>query len=140
MTKRTFSTESLGKDLLIGVLIALVSIPISMGYAMVAGLPAIYGLYGSFLPILIYGLLTSSPRFVFGVDAAPAALTGALLASLGIASGSDDAVRIMPLITILVSLWLLLFFVLKANRLLKFISHPVSPIQAPAAIGIQMTL
>ena len=125
MTKRTFSTESLGKDLLIGVLIALVSIPISMGYAMVAGLPAIYGLYGSFLPILIYGLLTSSPRFVFGVDAAPAALTGALLASLGIASGSDDAVRIMPLITILVSLWLLLFFVLKANRLLKFISHPV---------------
>ena len=112
MTKRTFSTESLGKDLLIGVLIALVSIPISMGYAMVAGLPAIYGLYGSFLPILIYGLLTSSPRFVFGVDAAPAALTGALLASLGIASGSDDAVRIMPLITILVSLWLLLFFVL----------------------------
>ena len=60
--------KNIGLDLLIGVLIALVSIPISMGYAMVAGLPAIYGLYGSFLPILVYGLLTTSPRFVFGVD------------------------------------------------------------------------
>lgn len=116
---------SLWKDLLIGVLIAFVSIPISMGYATVAGLPPIYGLYGSFLPILVYGLFTSSPRFVFGVDAAPAALTGALLGSLGISAGSDDAVRIMPLITALVAIWLLLFFFLKTNRLLKFISHPV---------------
>ena len=117
--------KNIGLDLLIGVLIALVSIPISMGYVMVAGLPAIYGLYGSFLPILVYGLLTTSPRFVFGVDAAPAALTGALLASLGISAGSEDAVRIMPLITLLVALWLLLFFLLKANRLMKFISQPV---------------
>ena len=113
------------KDILIGLLIAAVSIPISMGYATVAGLPPIYGLYGSFLPILVYGLLTSSPRFVFGVDAAPAALTGALLGSLGITAGSEDAVRIMPLISVFVAAWLLLFFVLKANRLLKFISQPV---------------
>ena len=122
---KTFSTNQIGKDLLIGVLIAAISIPISMGYAMVAGLPAIYGLYGSFLPILIYGFLTSSPRFVFGVDAAPAALMGALLASLGIEAGSDAAVRIAPMITILVAIWLLLFFLLSANRLLRFISQPV---------------
>ncbi|MBR3538292.1 MAG: SulP family inorganic anion transporter [Eubacterium sp.] len=115
----------IGHDLLIGVLIAAISIPISMGYANVAGLPAIYGLYGSFLPILVYGLLTSSPRFVFGVDAAPAALTGALLSTLGITAGTEDAIRIMPLITLLVALWLFLFFILKANRLLKFISQPV---------------
>ena len=125
MSIRHFPIKYAGRDLLIGVLIALVSIPISMGYAMVAGLPPIYGLYGSFLPILVYGLLTSSPRFVFGVDAAPAALTGALLTSLGITAGSEDAVRIMPLISILVAMWLLIFFLLKANRLLKFISQPV---------------
>ncbi len=114
-----------GRDILIGVLIALISIPISMGYAMVAGLPAIYGLYGSFLPILVYGLLSGSPRFVFGVDAAPAALTGALLTSLGITAGSEDAIHIMPLITTLVAMWLLIFFIFRANRLLKFISEPV---------------
>ena len=115
----------MSQDILIGVLIAAVSIPISMGYATVAGLPPVYGLYGSFLPIILYSLITSSPRFVFGVDAAPAALTGALLTTLGISAGGEEAAGIMPLITILVALWLLLFFIIKADRLLKFISQPV---------------
>ena len=125
MLKKGISVKYAGKDLLLGILIALISIPISMGYASVAGLPPIYGLYGSFLPILVYGILTTSPRFVFGVDAAPAALTGALLASLGITAGSEDAVRIMPLITCLVAIWLFLFFLLRADRVMKFISQPV---------------
>ena len=43
-------------DVLSGVIVALVSIPISMGYAQIAGLPAVYGLYGSLLPILLFGL------------------------------------------------------------------------------------
>ena len=38
---------------------ALVSIPISMGYAQIAGLPAAYGLYGSLLPVLVYAFTTS---------------------------------------------------------------------------------
>ena len=46
-----------GKDIFAGVVVALVSIPISMGYAQIAGLPPVYGLYGSLLPILLYGLL-----------------------------------------------------------------------------------
>ena len=66
-----------GKDILSGVVIALVSIPISMGYAQIAGLPAVYGLYGSLLPILVYGFLTTSRQFVVGVDAMPAAMVGA---------------------------------------------------------------
>ena len=111
MKSGTFSTTHIIDDLLIGILIALVSIPISMGYATVAGLPAVYGLYGSFLPILVYCLITSSPRFVFGVDAAPAALTGALLSSIGITTGtmgsSEKAAKIMPLITLFVAAWLL---------------------------------
>ena len=62
-------------DALVGVVVALVSIPISMGYAQIAGLPAIYGLYGSLLPILVYGLVTTSPQFIVGVDAMPAAMS-----------------------------------------------------------------
>ena len=50
-----------------------VSIPISMGYAQIAGLPAVYGLYGSVFPIVLFALFSTSPQFVFGVDAAPAA-------------------------------------------------------------------
>ena len=51
-------------DTIIGAVIALVSVPISMGYAQVAGLPAIYGLYGSLLPVALFALTSSSPRFV----------------------------------------------------------------------------
>ena len=104
------------KDMLAGIIIALISIPISMGYSQIAGLPMIYGLYGSLLPILIYGLITTSKDFVFGVDAAPAALTGGVIAAMGIASESEEAIKTVPVITLAVSIWLLLFYILKAGR------------------------
>ena len=64
--------NTIGKDVLAGLILMAVSIPISMGYAQIAGLPAVYGLYGSVFPILLFALFSSSPQFVFGVDAAPA--------------------------------------------------------------------
>ena len=75
MKERLIQTFNI-RDLLAGVIVALVSIPISMGYAQLAGLPMIFGLYGSLFPILVFGLFTSSRNYVFGVDAAPAALVG----------------------------------------------------------------
>ena len=86
---KNVSLKNIQKDIISGIIVALVSIPISMGYAQIAGLPAVYGLYCSILPVLIYGLVTSSPQFVFGVDATPAALVGGTLATLGIVSGSE---------------------------------------------------
>lgn len=112
-------------DAFIGVIIALVSIPISMGYASVAGLPVVYGLYGSLLPILIFAFVSSSPRFVFGVDAAPAAIVGGMIAAWGINSDSAAASSIIPLITLFVALWLGIFFLLRADRIINFISEPV---------------
>ena len=123
--KHNLTWSAILHDIFIGIIIALVSIPISMGYASVAGLPVVYGLYGSLVPIILFGLITSSPRFVFGVDAAPAALVCGILASMGIAGESEEAIGIVPVITLLVTLWLVLFYFLKANRLLKFISQPV---------------
>ena len=115
----------LAKDIMAGIVVALVSIPISMGYAQIAGLPVVYGLYGSVLPVLVYALITSSPQFVFGVDATPAALVGGALAGLGIASGSKEAMAMVPVITMVTACWLLLFFILKAGRLVNYISKPV---------------
>ncbi len=112
-------------DIFIGIIIAFISIPISMGYAMIAGLPPVYGLYGSVLPILFFGLLTSSPGFVFGVDAAPAALTGALVYSLGLTAFSDEAISLIPTLTICVAAWLCIFMIFRADRLTRFVSSPV---------------
>ena len=104
---------------------AAVSIPISMGYAQIAGLPAVYGLYGSVFPILFFALFSTSKQFIFGVDAAPAAIVGAALVSLGIESGSKEAMQYVPVIALLTGLWLLLFYFLKAGRIVDFISTPV---------------
>lgn len=122
---KNYKAEYLKKDILSGIIVALVSIPIAMGYAQVAGLPPVYGLYGSLLPILVYGFITSSPQFVFGVDAAPAALVGGTLAGLGIVSGSQEAIGLVPVITLVTACWLLIFYVIRAGKLVNYISTPV---------------
>ena len=78
-TLKNYDRKNLTKDIIAGIIIMAVSIPISMGYAQIAGLPAVYGLYGSVFPIIIFGLFSTSPQFIFGVDAAPAALIGSAL-------------------------------------------------------------
>ena len=124
-TLKDYKKEYLPKDIFSGIIMAAVSIPISMGYAEVSGLPAVYGLYGSVFPILVFALLSTSPQFIFGVDAAPAAIAGAALASLGITAGSPEAMAYVPMIALFSGLWLLLFYFLKAGRMVDFISTPV---------------
>ena len=114
-----------GRDIFGGIVIALVSIPISMGYAQIAGLPAIYGLYGSVLPIILYGLLTTSRQFVVGVDAMPAVIVGSMLSQAGIAAMSAEALLTVPFITLLTALWFLVLYLLGAGRVVKYISTPV---------------
>lgn len=124
-TLRNYKKENLSKDIFSGIIMAAVSIPISMGYAQIAGLPAVYGLYGSVFPILFFALFSTSRQFIFGVDAAPAAIVGAALVSLGIESGSEAAMQYVPVIALLTGIWLLLFYFLKAGRIVDFISTPV---------------
>lgn len=124
-TLRNYKKENLGKDILAGLIIMAVSIPISMGYAQIAGLPAVYGLYGSVLPILFFAVFSTSPQFIFGVDAAPAALVGSALLSMGIESGFEEAMRAVPVLTLFVALWLFAFSYMKAGKLVNYISAPV---------------
>ena len=105
-TIRNYDKKNLPKDILAGIIIMAVSIPIAMGYAQIAGLPAVYGLYGSIFPILIFALCSTSPQFIFGVDAAPAALIGSALVGLGIESGSSEAIAAVPVLTFFVAVWL----------------------------------
>ena len=124
-TLKNYNFKNLPKDLLAGIIIMAVSIPISMGYAQIAGLPAVYGLYGSVFPIILFALLSTSPQFIFGVDAAPAALVGAAVLSMGLESGSSEAVTVVPVFTFFVALWLLAFYFMKAGKLVNYISAPV---------------
>lgn len=124
--KLQFRKDNLMKDIIAGIIIALVSVPISMGYAQVAGLPAVYGLYGSVLPVLLYCFLTTSPQAIIGVDATPAALVGGALAGFGVVSESGDAIQLLvPVITFVTACWLLVFYFLKAGKLVNYISKSV---------------
>lgn len=124
-TLRHYDKKNIGKDILAGLIIMAVSIPISMGYALIAGLPVVYGLYGSVFPILAFALLSTSPQFIFGVDAAPAALIGSALLTLHIEAGSEEAMAVVPLLTFFVAVWLLAFSFMKAGKLVNYISAPV---------------
>ena len=124
-TLRHYDKKNIGKDILAGFIIMAVSIPISMGYALIAGLPAVYGLYGSVFPILVFALLSTSPQFIFGVDAAPAALIGSALLTLHVEAGSEEAMAVVPVLTFFVSVWLLAFSFMKAGKLVNYISAPV---------------
>lgn len=124
-TLRHYDKKNIGKDILAGLIIMAVSIPISMGYALIAGLPAVYGLYGSVFPILAFALLSTSPQFIFGVDAAPAALIGSALLTLHVEAGSEEAMAVVPVLTFFVSVWLLAFSFMKAGKLVNYISAPV---------------
>ena len=124
-TLKNYNLRNLPGDIFSGIIIAAVSIPISMGYAQISGIPAIYGLYGSVFPILFFALFSTSKQFIFGVDAAPAAIVGSALASLGIVSESPDALACVPVIAFFAGLWLLIFYFLHADRIVDFISTPV---------------
>lgn len=117
--------DTIKNDVLSGFIIALVSIPIAMGYAQIAGLPPQYGLYGSVIPVILFALFSSSPQYIFGIDAAPAALVGGTLAGLGIASGSADAMVYVPIIAFFTGIWLLVFYLMKFGKLTRFVSSPV---------------
>ena len=124
-TLKKYKKEYLKQDIFSGIIIAAVSIPISMGYAQIAGLPPAYGLYGSILPILLFAIFSTSKQFIFGVDAAPAALAGSALLSLGIVPGSEAALNYIPILALFTGLWLLFFYIIKADRIVNFISTPV---------------
>lgn len=136
-TLEGYKKEYILSDLIAGLIVMAVSIPISMGYAQIAGLPARYGLYGSVLPIILFALCSTSKQFVIGVDAAPAALVGSALATHGIKGGSAEAMEIVPIITLFVAAWLFLFSFLRIGKMVSYISKPV---MSGFISGIAMTI
>ncbi len=124
-TLENYKLRYLLSDIFAGIIVAAMSIPISMGYAQICGLPAVYGLYGSVLPIIFFAIFSTSPQFIFGVDAAPCAIVGGLLSTLGIGSSTQEAMTVVPAVTFCAGIWLLIFSLLKAGKLVNFISTPV---------------
>lgn len=83
-----YRREWLGNDILAGISVAAVAIPIAIAYSKLAGVPPVYGLYASLLPLLAYALFGSSRQLIIAPDAATCAIVAAVVAPL---AGADLA-------------------------------------------------
>jgi len=59
---RSYRRQWLARDVLAGVTVAAYMVPQVMGYAAIAGLPPITGLWASLLPLVVYALMGTSPQ------------------------------------------------------------------------------
>ncbi len=116
--------ETLKADLLAGVTVALVLIPQSMAYAQLAGLPAYFGLYAAFLPVMVAALFGSSNQLATGPVAVVSLLTASALIPLA-AVGSEQFVALAIFLAFLAGVVQLLLGIFKLGSIVNFISHPV---------------
>lgn len=86
-------------DALAGLVLTAILIPAGMGYAEAAGLPAIYGLYATIVPMVVYAWMGPSRILVLGPDSTLAALIAAAIIPLssGDTVSSGDAGRAVAL-------------------------------------------
>ena len=80
---RTYQRSWLAKDLVAGLVLTTILVPAGMGYAEAAGLPAIYGLYATIVPLVAYALFGPSCILVLGPDSALAGIIAATILPLG---------------------------------------------------------
>ena len=111
-------------DFLAGLTVALVLIPQSMAYAQLAGLPAYYGLYASFLPPMIASLFGSSRQLATGPVAIVSLMTAATLEPLATA-GSEAFIAYAVLLAFTVGVFQMALGILKLGLVVNFLSHPV---------------
>lgn len=111
-------------DAISGLTVALVLIPQSMAYAQLAGMPAYYGLYASFLPPLIAALFGSSRQLATGPVAVVSLMTAASLEPLATA-GSEGYIAYAILLALMVGVFQFLLGVLRLGLVVNFLSHPV---------------
>ena len=111
-------------DLGAGMVVALMMIPQGMAYALIAGLPAVYGIYASILPALAYATLGTSTTQSVGPQAIVALLTATVLAPLA-AAGSAAYIALAAQLALMAGLILVLGAALRAGMLIDYLSRPV---------------
>ena len=111
-------------DLLAGVVVAALAIPQSLGYAGIAGVPIIVGLYAIPLALVAYALLGSSPHLVVGPVSTVSVLSGSLVA--GMANGDPSrAIALTSALAIGAGLGLLIGGLARLGWAAEFMSSPI---------------
>jgi len=123
-------------DVLAGMTLAALGIPEVLGYAKIAGMPVVTGLYTMLLPMAVFAVLGSSRHLVVGADSATAVILAAALTGLAVA-GSERYVRLAGLAALLAGGMLLLARLARLGFLANFLSRTVL-VGFLTGVGIQV--
>jgi SulP family sulfate permease len=107
-----------------GITLAALIIPLNIGYAQVAGLPPVFGLYAGIIPLAIFAIFTSSPHVVGSPDAPISAIMGAML--IGFAPIGDPLrVQYALALALMCGLLFFVFWLFRLAFLANFLSRAV---------------
>ncbi|EJM28200.1 SulP family inorganic anion transporter [Pseudomonas sp. GM25] len=115
---------SVGRDLVVGLSGAILALPQSIAYALIAGLPPEYGLYAAIVPVLIACLWGSSWHLICGPTAAISIVLFASVSPLAVPA-SQDYITLILLLTFLAGIFQWLLGLLRFGALVNFVSHSV---------------
>jgi len=123
-TLRAYQRSWLSRDVVAGIVLTALLVPAGMGYAEASGLPAIYGLYATIIPLVVYAVVGPSRILVLGPDSSLAPLIAAAI--LPLAAGSDEeAVALAGILAIFSGLLCVLAGLARFGFIADLLSKPV---------------
>jgi SulP family sulfate permease len=135
----TYNRSTLFSDLIAGLSIAVIVIPQGLAYAMIAGLPPIYGLYAALIPQLIHGMMGTSRHPAVGPVALDSLVVAIALGALSL-SGIGEVIAAAVFLATMVGILQLLMGLLQMGVLANYLSRPViSGFTSAAAIIIGLS-
>jgi SulP family sulfate permease len=111
-------------DLVAGITVGIVLIPQGIAYALIAGLPPIYGLYCALVPQLMYAIFGSSRQVAIGPVAMDSLIVATGVSTLALA-GSDSYISIAILLALMVGAIQFIMGVFRLGFIVNFLSKPV---------------
>jgi high affinity sulfate transporter 1 len=135
-TLREYRRSWLGSDVMAGLVLTALLVPVGMGYAQAAGLPPITGLYATIVPLVAYAVFGPSRVMVLGPDSSLAAVIAAVILPL---SGDDPetAVALAGALAVLTGLVILVAGMARLGFVTELLSRPV---QLGYLYGIAVTI
>jgi len=123
-------------EVIAGLTLAAVGIPEVLGYAKIAGMPLVTGLYTLLLPMAVFAVLGSSRHLVVAADSATAVILAAALTGLA-AVGAERYVKLAGLAALLTGVLLLIARLARLSFLANFLSRTVL-VGFLTGVGIQV--
>ena len=116
--------DKIRADLIAGITVALILVPQSMAYAQLAGLPVVYGLYASFIPVIIASLWGSSSQLHTGPVAMLSLMSAAALIPFA-TPGSPSFIELSIMLALMVGVLRLVLGVFRLGAIVNLLSSPV---------------